>query len=202
MLSAKMNEDHIFKNIDWVYIGENTYAIGVVNRMETEFLNLLDFDLYVNEAEYDAFCDFLALNFQKKPVAASVNSLNTTSCSSVLENLRLNNQKCNGDGCTQCCVSPNSNSGLISRNPSPLSSNSPTVVSVSTSNSTNAVSPRSPGIGNSVLNGTTSCQPLHFPIKQSLHVNGYSSTGLNRKMTNSSSMYEEVNLKPSHSLYY
>jgi hypothetical protein len=67
MLSAKMNEDRIFKNGEWVRIGEGVYTLEIVNRMETELLSLLNYELFVEIDHYDAFCDYLASNFQKIP---------------------------------------------------------------------------------------------------------------------------------------
>jgi hypothetical protein len=64
MVSAKMCEDNIFKNIDWVEIGQNTYSIKIINRMEIEFLNLINFSLYISSEEYQSFCLYLASNFQ------------------------------------------------------------------------------------------------------------------------------------------
>jgi hypothetical protein len=72
IISAKMNEDRIFKNNEWVDIGEGIYTLEIINRMEAEFLTLLDFELFIEVDHYDTFCEYLALNFQKLAIPIDI----------------------------------------------------------------------------------------------------------------------------------
>jgi hypothetical protein len=165
MLAVKVNEDHVFKNIDWVYIGDFTYSIEVINRMESEFLSLLDFEFYVSLMEYNTFCEFLVNNFQ-----LGVCHCNSSTCSvirpiattfnSVFDSVPIHTYSLPK---SQVFFEPTNPSPVITSSTSPMHITSPESVIKA-----NVISPVSPSLSNGDISNLIVSSSLQRASDQSL----------------------------------
>ncbi|KAL0225759.1 hypothetical protein P9112_013083 [Eukaryota sp. TZLM1-RC] len=65
ILASKFTEDRSYRNIDWGEIGFSYYPLQLINDMEREFLNLLDYDLSFSKQDLANFIMFHLKRIEK-----------------------------------------------------------------------------------------------------------------------------------------